>query len=90
MGVNQSSVGTAKVRAIINLHLMTAQIGKPELGRFPYRSAERYGGREAGGLSHILPGYRLVKIPNTALKSSSFGDSSQDRSRLIRVELLGR
>lgn len=34
MGVNQSSEGTAKVRHIINLHLMTGNIGKPGAGRF--------------------------------------------------------
>jgi ferredoxin-nitrate reductase len=64
MGVNQSSEGTAKVRHIINLHLMTAQIGKPGAGPFSLTGQPNaMGGREAGGLSHILPGYRLVKNP---------------------------
>jgi ferredoxin-nitrate reductase len=62
MGVNQSSEGTAKVRTIINLHLMTAQIGKPGAGPFSLTGQPNaMGGREAGGLSHLLPGYRLVK-----------------------------
>ncbi|MFM6153909.1 MAG: molybdopterin-dependent oxidoreductase, partial [Sphaerospermopsis kisseleviana] len=34
MGVNQSCEGTAKVRTIINLHLMTGQVGKPGTGPF--------------------------------------------------------
>ncbi|HEY9812116.1 MAG TPA: molybdopterin-dependent oxidoreductase, partial [Candidatus Sericytochromatia bacterium] len=64
MGVNQSSEGTAKVRSIINLHLMTGQIGKPGAGPFSLTGQPNaMGGREAGGLSHILPGYRLVKNP---------------------------
>ncbi|MBW4681630.1 MAG: nitrate reductase [Microcoleus vaginatus WJT46-NPBG5] len=64
MGVNQSSEGTAKVRTIINLHLMTAQIGKPGAGPFSLTGQPNaMGGREAGGLCHILPGYRLVKNP---------------------------
>ncbi len=64
MGVNQSSEGTAKVRGIINLHLMTGQIGKPGSGPFSLTGQPNaMGGREAGGLSHILPGYRLVKNP---------------------------
>ncbi|HEY9691416.1 MAG TPA: nitrate reductase [Oculatellaceae cyanobacterium] len=64
MGVNQSSEGTAKVRNIINLHLMTGQIGKPGAGPFSLTGQPNaMGGREAGGLSHILPGYRLVKNP---------------------------
>ena len=62
MGVNQSSEGTAKVRTIINLHLMTGQIGKPGAGPFSLTGQPNaMGGREAGGLCHILPGYRLVK-----------------------------
>jgi ferredoxin-nitrate reductase len=64
MGVNQSSEGTAKVRTIINLHLMTGQIGKPGAGPFSLTGQPNaMGGREAGGLAHLLPGYRLVKNP---------------------------
>jgi ferredoxin-nitrate reductase len=62
MGINQSSEGTAKVRSIINLHLMTGQIGKPGAGPFSLTGQPNaMGGREAGGLSHLLPGYRLVQ-----------------------------
>jgi ferredoxin-nitrate reductase len=65
MGLNQSSEGTAKVRTLINLHLMTGQIGHPGAGPFSLTGQPNaMGGREAGGLSHILPGYRLVKNPD--------------------------
>jgi ferredoxin-nitrate reductase len=61
MGLNQSSEGTAKVRALINLHLMTGNVGRPGAGPFSLTGQPNaMGGREAGGLSHILPGYRLV------------------------------
>ncbi len=64
MGVNQSSEGTAKVRTLINLHLMTGQIGKPGAGPFSLTGQPNaMGGREAGGLAHLLPGYRSVKNP---------------------------
>ena len=64
MGINQSSEGTAKVRTLINLHLMTAQIGKPGAGPFSLTGQPNaMGGREVGGLAHLLPGYRLVKNP---------------------------
>jgi ferredoxin-nitrate reductase len=64
MGINQSREGTAKVRTIINLHLMTGNIGKPGAGPFSLTGQPNaMGGRETGGLSHILPGYRLVKNP---------------------------
>lgn len=64
MGINQSSEGTAKVRTLINLHLMTGNIGKPGAGPFSLTGQPNaMGGREAGGLAHILPGYRSVKNP---------------------------
>ncbi|MBD2424909.1 nitrate reductase [Phormidium sp. FACHB-1136] len=64
MGLNQSSEGTAKVCSLINLHLLTGQIGKPGAGPFSLTGQPNaMGGREAGGLAHILPGYRLVKNP---------------------------
>jgi len=64
MGLNQSSEGTAKVRTLINLHLMTGQIGKPGAGPFSLTGQPNaMGGREVGGLAGLLPGYRLVKNP---------------------------
>ncbi|MEO1131347.1 MAG: nitrate reductase [Cyanobacteria bacterium J06639_1] len=64
MGMNQSSEGTAKVRTLINLHLMTQQIGKPGAGPFSLTGQPNaMGGREAGGLANLLPGYRVVKNP---------------------------
>jgi ferredoxin-nitrate reductase len=65
MGVNQSSEGTAKVSSIINLHLMTGNIGKPGAGPFSLTGQPNaMGGRETGGLSHLIPGYRAVKNPS--------------------------
>lgn len=64
MGINQSQEGTAKVRTLINLHLMTGNICKPGTGPFSLTGQPNaMGGREAGGLAHILPGYRSVKNP---------------------------
>jgi ferredoxin-nitrate reductase len=64
MGMNQSSEGTAKVSTLINLHLMTGMVGKPGAGPFSLTGQPNaMGGREAGGLAHLLPGYRSVKNP---------------------------
>jgi ferredoxin-nitrate reductase len=64
MGVNQSSVGVQKNNAIINLHLATGKIGKPGSGPFSLTGQPNaMGGREVGGLSHMLPGYRSVEDP---------------------------
>jgi ferredoxin-nitrate reductase len=73
MGVNQSSEGTAKVRTIINLHLMTGQLGKPGTGPFSLTGQPNaMGGREAGGLAHLLPGYRFVKNPQHRAEVEDF------------------
>ncbi|HWH80250.1 MAG TPA: molybdopterin-dependent oxidoreductase, partial [Candidatus Binatus sp.] len=64
MGVNQSSVGVHKNNAINNLHLVTGKIGKPGCGPFSLTGQPNaMGGREVGGLSHLLPGYRSVANP---------------------------
>ena len=61
MGVNQSREGTATVGGIINLHLTTGQIGRPGAGPFSLTGQPNaMGGREAGGLAQLLPGYRFV------------------------------
>ncbi|MBM0742511.1 nitrate reductase [Phormidium sp. CLA17] len=73
MGVNQSSEGTAKVRAVINLHLMTGQIGKPGAGPFSLTGQPNaMGGRETGGLCNLLPGYRHVKFPEQRAELEQF------------------
>jgi ferredoxin-nitrate reductase len=61
MGINQSSVGVLKNNAIVNLHLATGKIGRPGCGPFSLTGQPNaMGGREVGGLSHLLPGYRSV------------------------------
>lgn len=64
MGVNQSAVGVHKNNAINNLHLVTGKIGKPGCGPFSLTGQPNaMGGREVGGLAHLLPGYRSVENP---------------------------
>jgi len=64
MGINQSHIGTDKNAAILNLHLATGQIGRPGAGPFSLTGQPNaMGGRETGGLAHLLPGYRLVASP---------------------------
>jgi assimilatory nitrate reductase catalytic subunit len=60
-GLNQSSSGTDKNAALINLHLATGQIGKPGAGPFSLTGQPNaMGGREVGGLANLLPGHRDV------------------------------
>ncbi|MGI9081902.1 MAG: molybdopterin-dependent oxidoreductase, partial [Thermoleophilaceae bacterium] len=72
MGANQSTVGTLKNRALINLCLATGQIGRPGTGPLSLTGQPNaMGGRETGGLSTLLPGYRAV-------------ESAQDRDAMER------
>jgi ferredoxin-nitrate reductase len=62
MGVNQSTVGMWKNNSLINLHLLTGQIGKVGAGPFSLTGQPNaMGGRECGLLCHQLPGYRFVE-----------------------------
>ncbi|RZL97008.1 MAG: nitrate reductase, partial [Variovorax sp.] len=58
-GLNQSSSGTAKNAALVNLHLATAQIGRPGAGPFSLTGQPNaMGGREVGGMANLLGGHR--------------------------------
>jgi ferredoxin-nitrate reductase len=62
MGLNQSTVGMWKNNSLINLHLLTGQIGKPGSGPFSLTGQPNaMGGRETGLLAHQLPGYRAIE-----------------------------
>jgi assimilatory nitrate reductase catalytic subunit len=63
-GLNQSSSGTAKNAAIINLHLATHQIGKPGAGPFSLTGQPNaMGGREVGGLANLMSAHRDMANP---------------------------
>jgi assimilatory nitrate reductase catalytic subunit len=63
-GLNQSSSGTAKNAALINLHLATGQIGKAGAGPFSLTGQPNaMGGREVGGLANLLSAHRDLANP---------------------------
>ncbi len=54
-GVNQSSAGTDKASAIINVHLATGRIGVPGAGPFSITGQPNaMGGREVGAMANLL------------------------------------
>jgi assimilatory nitrate reductase catalytic subunit len=58
-GLNQSSRGTDKNAALINLHLATGQIGKAGAGPFSLTGQPNaMGGREVGGMANLLSAHR--------------------------------
>jgi assimilatory nitrate reductase catalytic subunit len=63
-GLNQSSQGTDKNAALINLHLATGQIGRPGAGPFSLTGqSNAMGGREVGGMANLLSGHRDLANP---------------------------
>lgn len=55
MGLNQSTVGTDKNFALMNLSLVTGQVGKPGSGPFSLTGQPNaMGGREVGGMANLL------------------------------------
>lgn len=61
MGLNQSIHGVAKNNSLINLSLATGNIGRAGAGPFSLTGQPNaMGGRETGGLAHLLPGHRLI------------------------------
>jgi len=64
MGLNQSSHGTDKNIALINLHLATGQIGRPGAGPFSLTGQPNaMGGREVGGMATMLAAHRDITNP---------------------------
>jgi ferredoxin-nitrate reductase len=55
MGLNQSAVGTDKNVSLLNLSLITGQVGKPGSGPFSLTGQPNaMGGREVGGMANLL------------------------------------
>ncbi len=74
-GLNQSSSGTDKNAALINLHLATGQIGIPGAGPFSLTGQPNaMGGREVGGMANLLSAHRdLSKAEDRAEVASLWG-----------------
>jgi len=65
MGANQSSHGTAKNAAILNLCLATGNVGRPGCGPLSLTGQPNaMGGREVGALAGLLPGHRSLSDAN--------------------------
>jgi assimilatory nitrate reductase catalytic subunit len=63
-GLNQSTSGSANNATLINLHLATAQIGKPGAGPFSLTGQPNaMGGREVGGMANLLSAHRNLADP---------------------------
>lgn len=59
MGLNQSVIGVDKNVALLNISLLTGQIGKPGAGPFSLTGQPNaMGGREVGGMANLLAAHK--------------------------------
>lgn len=78
MGLNQSVIGVNKNLSLINLNLITGQIGKPGSGPLSLTGQPNaMGGREVGGLANLLPAHRnLLDAADRAAVEKFWGGTS--------------
>ena len=89
-GLNQSTSGTAKNAALVNLHLATGQIGKPGAGPLSLTGQPNaMGGREVGGMANLLSAHRDLANPvHRAEVAALWGlDSVPDQPGKTAVEM---
>lgn len=89
-GVNQSSVGTDKVNAIINCHLATGRIGRPGMGPLSLTGQPNaMGGREVGGLANMLAAHMAIENPDHRERVQRFWKSPviAERAGLKAVDM---
>jgi assimilatory nitrate reductase catalytic subunit len=76
-GVNQSTSGTDKVNAIINVHLATGRIGKHGMGPFSLTGQPNaMGGREVGGLANQLAAHMDFTPDNVSRVARFWGSAT--------------
>ncbi len=73
MGLNQSVIGVDKNFALLNLSLMTGQVGKPGSGPFSLTGQPNaMGGREVGGMASLLATHRDLNNPADRAEVAKF------------------
>ena len=93
-GLNQSSSGTAKNAALINLHLATGHIGRPGAAPFSLTGQPNaMGGREVGGLANLMSAHRDMANPAHRLEIeklwglNAFGKTVPNKPGKTAVEM---
>ena len=73
MGLNQCADGVNKNLALIDLNLITGQIGKPGSGPFSLTGQPNaMGGREVGGMATLLASHRVLSNPEHRKEVADF------------------
>ena len=78
MGLNQSVIGVDKNISLINLSLLTGQIGKPGSGPFSLTGQPNaMGGREVGGMANLLAAHKDLDNPEHRKEVADFWGSKE-------------
>jgi len=73
MGLNQSAIGVDKNTALLNISLLTGQIGKPGSGPFSLTGQPNaMGGREVGGMANLLAVHKELNNPTHRKEVADF------------------
>ncbi|MGS2738156.1 molybdopterin-dependent oxidoreductase [Sinomicrobium sp. M5D2P17] len=73
MGLNQSIIGSEKNYALLNLSLVTGQVGKPGCGPFSLTGQPNaMGGREVGGMANLLAVHKDLANPEHRKEVANF------------------
>ena len=86
MGVSQHIHGTDNARCLIDLSLMTGQVGRPGTGLHPLRGQNNVqGASDAGLVPMFLPDYQLVTDKTVRKKFENHWESKLDPNRGLTV-----
>ena len=82
MGLNQSVIGVSKNVALLNISLLTGQIGKPGSGPFSLTGQPNaMGGREVGGMANLLAVHKDLNNPEHRKEVSDFWGGKQVQAK---------
>ena len=77
MGLNQSVIGVDKNVSLLNISLLTGQIGKPGAGPFSLTGQPNaMGGREVGGMANLLAAHKNLANPKDREEVAEFWGSN--------------
>lgn len=78
MGLNQSVIGVDKNVSLLNISLLTGQIGKPGSGPFSLTGQPNaMGGREVGGMANLLAAHKDLENPEHRKEVADFWGSKE-------------
>lgn len=82
MGLNQSVIGVDKNVSLLNLSLLTGQIGKPGSGPFSLTGQPNaMGGREVGGMANLLAAHKDLSNPIHRKEVQDYWGSSEIQAK---------